>query len=247
MPNLNREKNYLCDEDYMDVLTERLTLVRDRIETVHAENHNNIFEEVSDFLGRLFSILDETVDDGIGTQGKLKRSMMRDKNHLMLLENANRDLYRNLEEGNYAGSYLNPDVAAAELGDTGKFFSALFMELMGLIPVTFEGNMELTVIFSELFIELYDLMTDNFNAGTCDEVVSKIKAGGYEKEEMEKSVKSISDAFHSHYHDYAEIFDRDSIVNLLYGDPYIYDVLMNADLSDPIYMYAYGEKMEAMR
>lgn len=41
----------------MDVLTERLTLVRDRIETVHAENHNNIFEEVSDFLGRLFLFL----------------------------------------------------------------------------------------------------------------------------------------------------------------------------------------------
>jgi len=243
MPNLNREKNYLCDEDYMDVLTERLTLVRDRIETVHAENHNNIFAEVSVFLGRLFSILDETVADGIGTQGKLKKTMMRDKNHLMLLKNANSDLYKDLEESNYAGSYLNPDVATAEIGDTGKFFSALFMELMGLIPVTFEGNMELTVIFSELFIELYDLMTDNFNAGTGDEVVSKIKAGGYEKEEMEKAVKSISDAFHSHYHDYAEIFDRDSIVNLLYGDPYIYDVLMNSDLSDPIYMYAYGEKI----
>ncbi len=243
MPNLNREKNYLCDEDYMDVLTERLTLVRDRIETVHAENHNNIFAEVSVFLGRLFSILDETVADGIGTQGKLKKTMMRDKNHLMLLKNANSDLYKDLEESNYAGSYLNPDVATAEIGDTGKFFSALFMELMGLIPVTFEGNLELTVIFSELFIELYDLMTDNFNAGTGDEVVSKIKAGGYEKEEMEKAVKSISDAFHSHYHDYAEIFDRDSIVNLLYGDPYIYDVLMNSDLSDPIYMYAYGEKI----
>ena len=243
MPNLNREKNYLCDEDYMDVLTERLTLVRDRIDTVHAENHNNIFAEVSDFLGRLFSILDATAENGIGAQGSLKKSMVRDKNHLKLLENGSKDLYRNLDESNYEDSYLNPDVAANELGDTGKFFSALFMELMGLIPVTFEGNIELPVIFSELFIELYDLVTENFNVETGDEVVSKIKAANFDKEEMTKAIKSISDAYQSHYHDYAEIFDRDSIVNLLYGDPYIYDVLMNADLSDPTYMYAYGEKI----
>ena len=243
MPNLNREKNYLCDEDYTDVLSERMSLVRERIDSIAGENHNNIFVEVSAFLGRLFSVLDQTRENGIGVDGSLKKSMVRDRNYLTMLKTSHNELYKNLDDNYYADSYLNPDVSVKELGKTGKYFSALFMELMGLIPVVYEGNVEIPVIFSELFIELYDIMTDSFNAENGDKVISDIQKNNFSEEDMEASVKAISDAFHSHYHDYEEIFSRDSIVNLLYGDQYIYDVLMNADLSDPTYLYAYGQKI----
>jgi len=133
----------------------------------------------------------------------------------------NISLYQDIFEENYEKSHANPAYAVKELGeDFGGILSFLCAELRGCIGYAYEKRIEELTIFCELFIEVYGLFELDENP---------------DKKEVEQTIYWF-------FHDYSEIFVERNIKEMV--DPkldFFTDIIMNADLSNPRYLYYYGE------
>lgn len=131
----------------------------------------------------------------------------------------NTALYEDIRDEAYETSYANPAYAVKCFGkEAGQILTMLYARIRGCRIAAFEGELQKVCIFSELFVELYCYF--------CDE-------------EVEFDLVKMS--VYSFMHDYTEVFHEDAIARLVDPDyDYYMDIVMDADLSNPAYLYRYG-------
>ena len=131
----------------------------------------------------------------------------------------NRQLYEDIRGEAYETSYANPAYAVQQFGkEAGQILTMLLAKIRACRTSVFEGDLQRVCIFSELFVELY--------AYFCEEDVE---------------LDLVQDAVYSFMHDYTEVFHEEAIARLVNPDyDYHMDIVMDADLSNPAYLYRYG-------
>ncbi|MDO5147144.1 MAG: aminopeptidase [Eubacteriales bacterium] len=136
------------------------------------------------------------------------------------LQQENRHFYKDIMPENYGSSFANPAYAVEMLGEEyGRILSFLYTELRSQRVFIFEQNLEKITILNELFIEIYCM---------------------FESEEV--SYRQIKDTIYWFLYDYADLWVGWRVREML--DPsldFASSIVMEADLTDPRYLYAYGE------
>ena len=136
------------------------------------------------------------------------------------LQEQNRRLYGDVAGGSYRESYANPTGAVEKLGEGyGQLLSFVYTELRGMIIWAVEGRLTDMTVTAELFIELYNAF-----------------------EEDTPSVEKLKEILYWHMSDYCDVFIPDRIREQL--DPsldFAAKLICGADLSDPRYLYRFGE------
>lgn len=136
------------------------------------------------------------------------------------LQEQNRRLYGDVAGGSYRESYANPTGAVEKLGEGyGQLLSFVYTELRGMIIWAVEGRLTDMTVTAELFIELYNAF-----------------------EEDTPSVEKLKEILYWHMSDYCDVFIPDRIREQL--DPsldFAAKLIRGADLSDPRYLYRFGE------
>lgn len=133
----------------------------------------------------------------------------------------NQTLYGDIAKDAYERSFANPSYAVAKLGETyGQILSFVYTELRGMIVYAYEQRAEEMLIYMELFLQLHSAF--------CAEELPK-------KEELLQDVYwFISDN--------SDISVTRRVREQL--DPslsFFRDIIMEADLEDPRYLYQFGE------
>ncbi len=133
----------------------------------------------------------------------------------------NRSLYEDILPEHYDTSYSNPDYAAEKLGPgMGPLLAAVYAELRGIIPAVFEDDYESCAVLYELFLLLY------FE---------------FENEDLPREA-TVREIFGAYIRDYLGYYVEKRIAAQL--DPsadFVTKIIMESDLSDPSYLYRYGE------
>ena len=136
------------------------------------------------------------------------------------LQEQNRRLYGDVAGGAYRESYANPTGAVEKFGEGyGQLLSFVYTELRGMIIWAVEGRLTDMTVTAELFIELYNAF-----------------------EEDTPSVENLKEILYWHMSDYCDVFIPDRIREQL--DPsldFAAKLIRGADLSDPRYLYRFGE------
>lgn len=193
-------------------VSERYELVRQRVEEIAQDAKTT--GKAADFFAKTakyLGILYAVADDSLnGNLAKMQAVQGQKLNEKLVC-----DIYGK----NYEISYANPAYAAEMLGkEAGQLLSALYTEIRNCTEAAFEGNLLKLCIYSELFVEIYNY---------------------FEEEEAETEL--VKSAIYSFRHDYTEVFHEEYVARLAnpYYDYYM-DILMEADLSEPGYLYRYG-------
>lgn len=136
------------------------------------------------------------------------------------LKEMNRKLYEDIAGRAYENSYANPSFACKKLGrEYGQILSFVYTELRGMIVYAFEQREEEFLIVMELFLQIHSEFEDGLPAG----------------EQLRKDVYW----FVSDYSDVTVAYRvREQV------DPslsFARDIIMKEDLSDPRYLYQFGE------
>ena len=137
-------------------------------------------------------------------------------------EKGNKKLYEELEPGHYETSFLNPSYAGARLGaEYGTLLSMWYAEMRALIPYCFEKNIKHITVILETFIQIYN---------------------EFEYDLHNETYQAVKDIIYSYLHDYCAEFTEDYIrEGLVPGRSLAEEIVLHADLSDPAYLYRYGE------
>lgn len=132
----------------------------------------------------------------------------------------NQALYEDVLPEAYEKSYANPDYAVEKLGsDFGKLFSFVLAEIRGMIVYAFEERKSDITTLCELFIQLY----------TCFG-------------EEEPSYEELKDIVYWYMSDYCDVKLEQRVRDMV--DPemsFARDLIMEEDLSNPRYLYLFGE------
>ena len=137
------------------------------------------------------------------------------------LKRENEQIYRDVTGERYETSYANPAYAVSKMGEElGRFLSFLYTEVRSEIPYVYEGRLEYLTICNELFIEIYN----------CFEGVEV------------PDYRELKSAIYWYASDYCDVFLTDRIEEQLNPDcAFATDIILNSDLSNPEYLYYYGE------
>lgn len=137
--------------------------------------------------------------------------------------------YDGLRENNYVNSYTNPTFAVEKLGkEHGRLLSALYFEMYSLPAYIAEGDIDEIVIRFELFIGMYCIYHDFCETYTDD----------YEH----KMYQEAKEYFYFFFFDYYDVESEKRVGEKV--DPsfdFAYQLIMQADLSTPDYLYQFGE------
>lgn len=137
------------------------------------------------------------------------------------LQDLYRRLYGDITGEAYTHSYANPAYAAAELGEGyGQILSFVYAELRGLIGCAFESRREEVLIYMELFLQIHS---------------------EYEGEAL-PGVEQLRSDVYWFVSDYCDVLVAGRVREQL--DPslsFARDIIMEADLADPRYLYRFGE------
>ena len=140
------------------------------------------------------------------------------------LQEENHSFYEDILPENYGSSYGNPAFASEQAGEYGQVFTFLYKELSGAVCFACEKRLwDLTVLL-ELFLEIY--------SSFCTEELPGSDA--------------VKASVCSYIEDYCQEMTEQRVREML--DPslgFFTDILMNADLEDPRYLYLYGEYITA--
>ena len=134
------------------------------------------------------------------------------------LRTYNRKLYLCADKDVYETSFLNPAYAVSVFGKAkGRIVSAVFSGLVAKVPDVYQGVLRPFLYSTELVLEVYSLLESGADAN------------------------ALKRALFYHRHDYCE--ERTIAGNYKLYTPefrYLYDIAMNADLSNPAYLYTIG-------
>lgn len=203
----------LFEEENQDI-RERYELVTERVAAIPgehavAEPFGDFFRKTAGFL----TLIKETADFFAGTELK---SVSGGE-----LKSLNKKLYEDVIPESYDKSWANPGFAARKLGKSrGQVLSALLTDLRGLIPAAFECRLVDITLYTELFVQIYNLF----------------------EHEGVPSVKSLKEAIYWFYHDNCEAF-------LVRRTRELYDpeldfaagIVGESGRGDVSYLYKYGE------
>ncbi len=198
-----------------DEVTERLSLVMERIADIVTEQGASVgeacrdcFVSTAEYLLLLLEICDRSLS---GELAQMSEEMGEELNHR---------LFDDVQEPGYGSSYANPAYAVQHLGsDCGQLLSALIALLHDGIWRMFEGERGFLCIYAELFIELYNRFEDA--EGT--------------------DIKELLSILGSFMHDYTELFCADGIARQILPEyDYWMQLLMSEELSGTAHLYRYG-------
>ncbi len=149
------------------------------------------------------------------TQGRLSTLELKEQ------ESLNKALYNDIAGDNYHYSYANPEYACEQLGDKfGKLLSFLMTELRGIIVYAYEYRLHEITIYLELLIEVYNHFED----------------------EDEYTYKDVKRVLYDFMYDYCDLLVEGRIKEMLDADmSFAKDIIMESDLSNPAYLYLFGE------
>ncbi len=203
---------------------ERLDLAKDKIREIRTICDTG---EGTNMRDDLLDYFFETTNLMIGTYAIQERTKKGEQNKATFADYAKEQemLYGLFKKDYYEESYLNPAYAVAHLGqDLGGILSAVYMELMAVIPWSYEGRFDLILIYTELLIELYTILSEDEDASD------------------EELYRAVHHSVVSFYHDYTEVFAADSVKAIILPEAgeYYKKILMESDLSDPKFLYEYG-------
>lgn len=209
--------------DYRNLLREENEAVRERLslsmERIAAMKDNGLAQPYGDFFSRMadFSAMIGRLLDQVESGQELGLSE---------LEARNQALYGDILPGSYETSYANPDYAASRLGEgMGQLLSFLYTEMRGMIVFAFEMRLEEITILNETLIEVCNLF-------------EQAKEEGQEAPRLQQ----VKDVLYWFVSDYADVTVRWRIREGL--DPALSfgkDIIESWDLSDPRYLYQFGE------
>ncbi len=202
-----------------DILKERYGLVMERIREIPGERlGDEELEAFFSFCAEFLMMIDDTVE--FLAEGGLEKAPLEE------LERRNHALYADILPEHYEESYGNPSFAVNRLGDDlGRPLCFLYAELRSLIGFAYEGRLEDLVIRMELFAEVYGIFRH---------------AAG-EDEDMPKG-SAVREILYWFVSDYSETATENSIREQLCPEGcFAVDMIMNSDLDDERYLYAYGE------
>ena len=147
------------------------------------------------------------------------------KDDLEELRELNFGLYEELLPENYTVSWLNPTVCKEGLGEYGQFLCVLAAELRAQIAACYERRAQELVIRMELLLEVYGVFESAWKEGLAGPKTEELRGilywyvSDYSELVMERRVRQQVDP------------DEDFFTK----------IVMEADLSDNRYLYAYGE------
>ena len=199
------------DMELYDIYRERIALIPKELKAGDA--YGEYFAEVCDFVTAVIEAADMVKNGAIRSLSLKEKKSVLD------------GLFKNISKG-YERSFLNPDHATDKLGtDTGRILSAVYAELVSMIAYAYEGDIKALNLRLSLFLEVYGSYAASLEEG------EDIKA----------------DTFVGIYRDYA--FDcaadmTDHAADELYRSgryKVAGRIIESADLSDPSYLYDYGE------
>ncbi len=201
--------------------SERYELSTGRIREIENEKeveepYLSYFQNVSRFAGRLADVYE------LKKTGELCKLTLEDARRL------NRELFSDITGSSYDNSYSNPEYTWKIAKDNRcndkiwQYLNYMYSQLRGLIPCAYEGNTELLTLYFELFIEVYTILRT--------------------REDSASAQREVFEAIYWFERDNLDIFVRNELSEKL--DPkrdFALDIIMNADLSDIIYLYRFGE------
>lgn len=201
-----------------EILKERYELVTDRIRDIRGEHFGSAgLEKYFAFCADFLLLIEDT--RRFLEQGGLREAPLEE------LADRNLRLYADILPEHYAESYADPAYAKAQLGEAyGAELCFLYAELRSLIVFVHEGRLEELVIRMELFVEIYTAF-----------------AYGAEEGQL-PSGEDIRGKLYWFVNDYASDAALRRIQESVSPDGcFAARVLMDSDLSDVRYLYAYGE------
>ncbi len=206
--------NYEDNSEY----GERYGLAYGRIKLINSETAGSgspLPKELSAYFHKTSAFIMETCG-----AYNLANSGMLDKMDITGLKKLNQSLYEDINGSSYIHSYAEPDFAAGELGkDIGTLLCVLYTEMRTGIVYAFEKRLSFLVPPLELYIQVYNILEDNPSADT-----------------------EIHDAIYYYFFDYADIMAAARIRSLLDpGISFATDIIMQKNLSEPSYLYLFGE------
>lgn len=210
-----------------ELLMERLSLVVERIGEISQEKWEKSSEEITnvsalqDYFGVVAKFLLQIEQTRLFLQeGGLQKASLEE------LLAQNHSLYEDIMPENYETSYANPAYAVYRLGEEfGAILSFLYTEMRSLIGFTFEGRLFELVIRMELFVEIYGVFW-----------------GEWQENKMLPKQANIKQIIYWFVSDYADISEELRIKGLVVpGENFAENIIRNCDLSDPRYLFAYGE------
>lgn len=218
-------------ELFNEDICERLELSIGRLEEISQEqweNKNNdtvltnvkkYFDDIAQFILYAYDVL-LTVDKNSASDCWYEKLDM-DAHKRM-----NYELYKDILADNYASSFANPSYAVQMLGeDYGKVLSFLYAEVRSIISYAYEGKGLKFVAIIELFLEIFSMWSASIREDT-----------------EHPDIKYIKESIYYHMYDYADVYVRDRTVGTITTeDDFARNIIMNSDLSDIRYLYAYGE------
>ncbi len=200
------------------MVEERYLLARERIWEIKKEHM--LQKEFQEFFTAMAEFLEMICENyTFLTEGGLKKSSLDE------LKSRNHRLYEDILPENYESSYANPEVCVARLGEKyGPLLCCLYAELRSLIPLMFEGRLEDMVIRMELFLEIY---------------------GSFECRQAEEETLPEYDALREMIYWYVNDYTRDAaekkLRDMLLPESDFALQIIEGDLSDPRYLYYFGE------
>lgn len=161
--------------------------------------------------------------------------------HPEQLKAYNRRMYEDILPENYETSYGNPAYAESMLGEPfGKLLCFLYAQVRGLIAYIFEDKAEETTIHAELFVQICGILKQSRAESSSDSAAAQARYA--DMGDPEAAAQSVRDALYWFESDCADVILYNRIREAI--DPacsFAADIVMQSDLSDPDYLYRYGE------
>lgn len=224
-------------------LAERIELVMGRVAEIADDasetgRYAAYFKKAAEYVLLLYEVI------GYAKENKINGMPIEQAKEL------NQRLFADIRLEAYETSYANPTYAVEQFGkEAGQMLSALYYEIRLCRASAFEGNLERTCIYAELFVEIFGYFKSESNK-EVDGIQKQIAKADCEDSTTENNGQNseeqvelhlVKDAICSFMHDYSEVFNDDQIARMVNPDyDYNYDILMYADLSDEAYLYRYG-------
>ncbi|MDE5587786.1 MAG: aminopeptidase [Acetatifactor sp.] len=221
-----------------DILEERYELAVERIRCISGENSGR--EELKHYFDRVAAfllLLDDTRK--FLAEGGLEKAALEE------LQRRNHELYEDVLPAHYEESYGNPAYAVSRLGEEyGGLLSHLYYRLRSLIGAVYDGRLEDLVVGLELFLEVYTAFTyaeaENVEGEESDAASACSTSGG--DDAGLPGAGEIKNILYWHVSDnedrYEELWVRNSVSP---ENRFCVDIIMDSDLNDVRYLYAYGK------
>lgn len=212
-----------------EVLEERYGLAVERIRCIPRETYSR--KEWKDYFDRVAAfllLLDDTRN--FLADGGLEKASLEE------LQRRNHELYEDVLPAHYEESYGNPAYAVKMLGEEyGELLSHLYYRLRVLIGAVYDDRLEDLTVGLELFLEMYTAFT------YAD--AERSEAGGQAAADIGlPGTAEIRDILYWHVSDNE---DREEELWVRYSvspeNRLCVDIIMNSDLNDVRYLYAYGK------